>query len=237
MNSTNPPLPSWFDVGYPCFLKKGSIPIIIRETRGRSRRLVEFLDEESGEPKGIHQEVTSQQLRNPRKQIAIKPWDKQTLPQNQALVLRTCERNKMKTTGARHKWDWTKAMISLRHLWWNRMRNGHKQLEALAVPTLSERLQEKTNPKSSSSSIRSPVCVTCSELRRQRLVIEFFRWSQWYFIPCCRRQVWATEQWFFFRVFLRSKRLWCTRCQFSYSRRRGRRSGNGRRYSILFERW
>jgi hypothetical protein len=63
MNSTNPPLPSRFDVGYPCFLKRGSIPIIIRETRGRSRWLVEFLDEESGKPKGIHQEVTSQQLR------------------------------------------------------------------------------------------------------------------------------------------------------------------------------
>jgi hypothetical protein len=63
MDSTNPPLPSRFDVGYPCFLKRGSIPVIIRETRGRLRWLVEFVDEESGEPKGIKQEVISQQLR------------------------------------------------------------------------------------------------------------------------------------------------------------------------------
>jgi hypothetical protein len=63
MNSTNPPLPSRFDVGYPCFLKRGSIPVIIlQETRGQLRWLVEFGDEESGEPKGIEQEVTSQQL-------------------------------------------------------------------------------------------------------------------------------------------------------------------------------
>jgi hypothetical protein len=63
MNSTNPPLPSRFDVGYPCILKRGLIPVIIRETRGQKRWLVECLDQESGEAKGIYLEVASQQLR------------------------------------------------------------------------------------------------------------------------------------------------------------------------------
>jgi hypothetical protein len=43
------------------------MPVIIRETRGRLRWLVEFVDEESGEPKGIQQEATSQQLRKAKK--------------------------------------------------------------------------------------------------------------------------------------------------------------------------